>query len=136
MRYFQMSRTFLRIGCLRWLFESTYFFYFFYFFRFLHYWRNIDSLLLIYYMQLLTGRLLFLLLLLLLPLGILPLPLYLRLFFLFFYLNINIINFIPISNIMTTGQELIRVSGDQSITSVNDAIRYFNTIFKVFRFIY
>jgi hypothetical protein len=37
---------------------------------------------------------------------------------------------------MATGQELIRVSGGQAITSVNDAIRYFNTIFKAYRFIH
>jgi hypothetical protein len=89
-------------------------------------------------MRLLTGRpsLYLLSLLLLLSFGVLPLSLYLRLFFLFFYFNINIISSVPISNIIITGQELIRMSGDQSITSVNDAIRYFNTIFKAFRFTY
>jgi hypothetical protein len=92
--------------------ESIYFFYFLCFFRFLHYWRNIDSLLFIYYMRLLTGRFLLYLLLLLLPLAVSLLPLYLRLFFLFLYLNINIISSVPTSNIMATGQKLIRVSGD------------------------
>jgi hypothetical protein len=136
MRYFQISRTFLRIGCLRWLSKSTYFFYFLYFLRFLHYWRNIDSLLLIYYMRLLTGRPSFhlLSLSLLLFLGISSLSLYLRLFFLLLYFNINIISSALTSNIMATGQELIRVNGGQAITSVNNAIRYLNTIPKVLRF--
>jgi hypothetical protein len=100
-----MSRTFLRIGCLRWLSESTYFFCFFCFFRFFHYWRNIDSLLLTYYMRSLIGRSLFhlLSLSLLLSLGVSPLFLYLRFFFLFFHFNINIISFAFISNIMVTG---------------------------------
>jgi hypothetical protein len=35
---------------------------------------------------------------------------------------------------MATGQELIRISGGQSITSVNDAIRYLGTIPKTLRF--
>jgi hypothetical protein len=70
-------------------------------------------------------------LLLSLSLRVSLLPLYLRLFFLFFYLNINIINSVPTNNIMATGQELIRVSEGQSITSVNDTIRYLGTISKV-----
>jgi hypothetical protein len=37
---------------------------------------------------------------------------------------------------MATGQELIRISGDQFITSVNDIIRYFSTISKALRFTY
>jgi hypothetical protein len=37
---------------------------------------------------------------------------------------------------MITGQELIRISGDQTITSVNDTIRYLNTIPKTFQFTY
>jgi hypothetical protein len=87
-------------------------------------------------MRSLTGRpsLYLLSLSLSLPLGISLLPLYLKLFFLLLHLNINIISSVPTSNIMVTGQELIRVSGDQSITSVNDAIRYLDTIFKTYRF--
>jgi hypothetical protein len=83
-------------------------------------------------MRSLTGRLLFHLLSLSLSLflGISPLPLYLRLFFLLFHLNINIISSALTNNIMATGQELIRISGGQSITSVNDAIRYLDTIPK------
>jgi hypothetical protein len=87
-------------------------------------------------MRLLTDRPLLYLLSLLLPFGISLLPLYLRLFFLFFHLNINIISSVLISNIMATGQKLIRVSEDQVITSVNDAIRYFDTILKTYQFIY
>jgi hypothetical protein len=87
-------------------------------------------------MRSLTGRPLLYLLLLLLSFGVLPSPLYLRLFFLLLYFNINIISFVPISNIMITGQKLIRVSGDQSITSVDDIIRYLGTIPKALRFIY
>src|ERR1700730_15898045 len=80
-----MSRTFLRIGCLRWLSESTYLFYFFCFLCFLHYWRNTDSLLLTYYMRLLIGRPSFHLLSLSLPLGVSLSPLYLSLFFFYFF---------------------------------------------------
>jgi hypothetical protein len=91
-------------------------------------------------MRSLTGRFLFYLLslslLLLLFFGVSPSLLYLRFFILFFHLNINIISFASISNIMITGQELIRVSGGQSITSVDNAIRYLDTIFEAFRFIY
>jgi hypothetical protein len=114
MRYFQINRTFLKIGCLRWLSKSTYFLYFLYFLRFLYYWRNTNSLLLTYYMRSLIGRpLLYLLsLLLLLFLRVSPSSLYLRLFFLLLHLNINIISSVPISNIMATGQKLIRVNGD------------------------
>jgi hypothetical protein len=87
-------------------------------------------------MRLLTGRPSLYLLSLLLSLRVSLLSLYLKLFFLFLHLNINIINSVLISNIIITRQELIRVSGGQSITSVNDIIRYLGTISKAYRFIY
>jgi hypothetical protein len=37
---------------------------------------------------------------------------------------------------MATEQELIRLGESRTITSVNDTIRYLNTILKAFRFIY
>jgi hypothetical protein len=86
-------------------------------------------------MRSLTGRPSLHLLSLSLPLGVSLSPLYLSLFFfLLLHLNINIINSAPTNNIITTGQKLIRVSGDQSITSVNDTIRYLNTIPKALQF--
>ena len=90
MRYFQISRTFLRIGCLRWLSESTYLLYFLCFLCFLHYWRNTDSLLLTYYMRSLTGRPSLHLLSLSLPLGVSLSPLYLSLFFFYFFTSTSI----------------------------------------------